>query len=101
MNRLFISDFGRQPPASPSYRLCEPEAIGVIGAYAPEGFCPASPSYRLCEPEAIGVIGAYAPEGFWIGRKRQKITRHGVPNLYWNLRFICYLMLEIWDFFVL
>jgi hypothetical protein len=26
-----------RPPASPSCRLYEPEAVGAIGAYAPEG----------------------------------------------------------------
>jgi hypothetical protein len=26
---------------------------------------PASPSCRLYEPEAVGAIGAYAPEGIW------------------------------------
>ncbi len=31
------SEGGRRPPASPSCRLYEPEAVGAIGAYAPEG----------------------------------------------------------------
>jgi hypothetical protein len=31
------SEVGMRPPASPSCRLYEPEAIGAIGAYAPEG----------------------------------------------------------------
>jgi len=40
-----------RPPASPSYRLYEPEAIGAIGAYAPEGnrkkAKPMAPGYKL------------------------------------------------------
>jgi hypothetical protein len=28
---------GMRPPASPSCRLYEPEAVGAIGVYAPEG----------------------------------------------------------------
>ena len=32
-----IADCGLRPPASPSCRLYEPEAVGAIGAYAPEG----------------------------------------------------------------
>ena len=31
------SEVGIRPPASPSCRLYEPEAVGAIGAYAPEG----------------------------------------------------------------
>ena len=30
------SEVGMRPPASPSSRLYEPEAVGAIGAYAPE-----------------------------------------------------------------
>ena len=30
-----------------------------------EEWPPASPSCRLYEPEAVGAIGAYAPEGRW------------------------------------
>ena len=30
-------EVGMRPPASPSCRLYEPEAVGAIGAYAPEG----------------------------------------------------------------
>ena len=34
---LTNAEVGMWPPASPSCRLYEPEAVGVIGAYAPEG----------------------------------------------------------------
>ncbi len=30
-------ELGMRPPASPSCRLYEPEAVGAIRAYAPEG----------------------------------------------------------------
>ena len=30
------SEVGKRPPASPSCRLYEPEAVGAIGDYAPE-----------------------------------------------------------------
>jgi len=36
-----------QPPASPSCRLYEPEAVGAIGAYAPEG---AQRAWRIVHP---------------------------------------------------
>jgi hypothetical protein len=35
--RMRKSECGIGPPASPSCRLYEPEAVGAIDAYAPEG----------------------------------------------------------------
>jgi hypothetical protein len=46
------------PPASPSCRLYEPEAVGAIGAYASEGSGNAE-----CGLRPVGGIGVYAPEG--------------------------------------
>ena len=68
--RFRLSDFGMRPPASPSCRLSEPEAVGAKGACAPEGIRKAECGLRplravgpIYESEAIGAIRAYAPEG--------------------------------------
>jgi hypothetical protein len=45
--RMRKSECGMRPPASPSSRLYEPEAVGAIGAYAAEGRRKKSRSYRL------------------------------------------------------
>ncbi len=69
---LIILDFRLRAPASPSCNLYEPEAVGAIGAYAPEGFwiCGIATLYQFLHTTRR-VSGFSAAAGLKSGQSNQ------------------------------